>query len=428
MVDKDIIAATPEFRKRIIGVLIYTDWLTRYGCILLPEHFPIDAEKVLVAWINWHYKTYGYQPEDEAIQEGLITDDQDDALELWDSIDEEYFDDVSLDYVVDKALEFAQVQAMKVAILQSVDALQEGEVYKPLELVREAQQVGKDLLDLGADLIDDAEDWVYEELHGKRFPTGITPLDNTLGGGLVAGEYGLIMAPPGRGKSTMLVNIGYGLAGLVGAANVLHLTYEMPAQKVLKRYALRVANVRFTRGEGSEARYIKDLRETAKSRLRGRLRVIRPTDYTVDGIRRLIDSLDAEGWPTEALIVDYPDLMRPVRQRKELRFELADIARDLREIGVEYEMPVWGGTQAGRQSIYKDIIHIGDIAEAIEKAAIADVVLSICQTREEEGLGHGRLFLAKVRDAEDHWAIPINLNFGAQAITPRQGLDAIIQR
>lgn len=426
MADKDIVASTPDFRDRIVGALIYTDWMVRFGPILVGDHFPTTGEKAVVNWINWYYSEYGHPPDIQELYEGMVIEDNPDGQELVDRLIE--LDDASLDYAVDKALEFAKVQAMKVAILQAVDALQEGDVYKPLELVREAQQVGKDLLDLGADLIDDAEDWVYEELHGKRFPTGITPLDDTLGGGLVAGEYGLIMAPPGRGKSTMLINIGYGLAGLVGAANVLHLTYEMPAQKVLKRYALRVARVQLRRGEGNEARYIKDLRETARSRLRGRLRVIRPSDHTVDGIRRLIDSLDAEGWPTEALIVDYPDLMRPIRQRKELRFELADIARDLREIGVDYEMPVWGGTQAGRQAIYKEIVHIGDIAEAIEKAAIADVVLSICQTREEEGLGHGRLFLAKVRDAEDHWSIPVNVNFKAQAITPRQGLDVHLDK
>lgn len=421
----DNIAHTPEFRQRIIAMLLYTDWLVRYGPILKPEHFPVQSEKSLVGWINDYYSKYKDAPYDDELQEGILRelDDEDalDATNLLKSVSRHK--EESAEHIADKAMEFAQTQAMKIAILESVDCIKDGDLSTPLRLVKDAQRVGQDRLSLGLELVDDAEDWVYDELHGRRFPTGLPQLDGVIGGGLVGGEYGLVMAPPGRGKSTLLINIGYGMAGLTGAANVLSLTYEMPASKYLKRYALRVAGITLSRGHGDEKRYISSLRARAKQRLRGKLRVRKPDDYSVDGIRRLIDALAAENWTTEALIVDYPDLMAPMRKRRELRFELADIARDLRALGVEYGMPVWGATQAGRQAIYKEVITLADVAEAIEKTAIADVVVSICQTREEEKLGHGRLFMAKIRDGEDKFIVPVTINFGQQAITPRHGLD-----
>jgi hypothetical protein len=46
----------------------------------------------------------------------------------------------------------------------------------------------------------------------------------------------------------------------------------------------------------------------------------------------------------------------------------------------------------------KEIITIQDIAEDIGKAAIADVIIALCQTRDEEQMNQCRLFMAKVRD------------------------------
>ena len=45
------------------------------------------------------------------------------------------------------------------------------------------------------------------------------------------------------------------------------------------------------------------------------------------------------------------------------------------------------------------------MAESIEKANVADVVLSLSQTRDEEKLNTGRLFAAKIRDGQSNiWA------------------------
>jgi len=376
---------------------------------MLPEYFPLDEEKEVVKWINWYYDEYKCIPSDADIQQGL------NGNEMLSALDNVL--DADLQYAADVAVEFARTQAMKLAILASVDDVEQNKLANIRSRVEEALAVGCDRLDLGWELVADADQWVYDEKHGRRYPTGWPMVDAILGGGLVGGEYGLIMAPTGMGKTTALINIGCAMAGLVGAANVLHVTCEMPKQKVLKRYAIRVG-ARLNR-DMPELRFRRMLEKKAASKLRARLRVADPV-RKVEAIRRLIDNLAADGFETGALIVDYADRMIPARKRNDLRFELADITQDLRQLGIDYDMPVWSATQAGRQALYKEVVTVSDIAEAIEKATIADVIIALCQTRDEEKMGHGRLFMAKVRDAKGKGIIPIKLDFENQAITQRR--------
>lgn len=411
--DADVIAASPDFRKAILALLLETDWLARFGTILLPEHFPTDDEQALVTKLNWYYTKYHKPPTYNALRQ-LIPD----HCELIGDVSTVEARDI--EYAADVALDFAQVQAMKIAILQSVDDIKKGDLHRPLDRVKEAQRVGQDCTDLGLELIADMDTWVGEELHGKRVPTGWAMLDNILGGGLAGGEFGMVMAPPGMGKTTMLVNIGYGAAGLVGATNALHVTLEVSVEQLLARYAARVAGVRLDREDDcmNEKQFKMALAKTAKQRLRGRLRAV-SDKWHVEDIRATIDNLAVEGFHTGLLIVDYPDLMMPTRHREEKRFELADICRELRQLGGDYDIPVWGATQSTRESFYKEAITTASIAEAIEKAAVVDVLVALCQTKEEEELKQGRLFTAKVRRRKSHDFIPVKINFEHQAISSK---------
>lgn len=406
----DIIKADYVFRCKILSVLLHTDWLARYGLVIIPEFFPTDNERDFVTWLNKYYTTYRNPPGEDAIYHGFgeceLVEDVLDA------------DDADLQYVCDIALDFAKVQSMKIAILQSVDDIQDGDLHKPAERVRDALKVGDDQLDMGLDLISDIDDWVYDELHGRRVPTGWPNLDNVLGGGLVPGEYGLVMAPPGKGKTTALVNIGYNAAGLIGSANVLHISHEMPASKVLKRYGALVSGVRLSRGDAPDG-FIERFQRMAKAKLKAKIRVKHMANCSVLDIARLIDSLISEGFKPDLLIDDYPDLMRATTRRNEKRFELAEISRELRDLGNEYDMVVWGATQSGRHTFNKPVISQQDVAEAIEKVAIADILLALCQTKDEEQLGQGRLFVPKIRDAESNLFIPVKVNFKLQSIVQR---------
>jgi len=405
MIAPEVIQASEEFRSSIISALLQTDWLQRYGQILQPEHFQTKDEQTVVRAILEYYDQYHAIPSELELQH-LLGDQK---------VERYYnFTDQQIIFAADQALDFAKQEAMRIAILRSAEALQKGDMELPMTLVREALAVGADSLELGQDLVEDVTDWLYEEYRGRRYPTGWQSIDNILDGGLSAGEYGLIMAPPNSGKTSALINIGYGLAGLVGGCNVLHITLEMAQSKILKRYATRMTGLQIRR-DNQDAEMVEQIRATAMKRLRGKLRVIYLQDKRVQTIRTVIDNLKIEGFNTEALIVDYADLLH-TKRRSDRRFELEDISRDLRDMGNEYQIPVWSATQAGRQAFTKETITMADVAEAIGKAAIADVIISLCQTKDEKTAGTGRLFLAKMRDGEAGKEIPVAINFAKQTI------------
>ena len=93
--------------------------------------------------------------------------------------------------------------------MQSVQKIIDGgefENYDTLEeLVREALLVGsKDtsMMDVFSDM-----DQVLEEDYRHPVPMGIPGIDRLLKGGLAKGEIGVILAPTGVGKSTVLTTI-----------------------------------------------------------------------------------------------------------------------------------------------------------------------------------------------------------------------------
>ena len=414
--DIAVIQADPEFRKRVLALLLQSDWVQHYGPIIKPEFFDSNDEQAIVNAANDFCGKYHRTPDQVELHSLLSSN----VL-----IDEIYNIDTScLQYVADVSLDFCKVQAMKLAILQSVDDIKKGDLEAPIRRTKEALQVGTDLYDLGTDVIADAKDWVYGELHGFRYPTGWMQVNQWLEGGMSGGEQGIILAPTGAGKTTALINIGYALAGLICGVNVLHIGLESSKQRVLARYAARITGVRLSRTDESitEKQFIELLSKKGKQTLRGRLRVQFPQDRTLSGIRRTIDSCNDSGFVVGALIVDYMALLDPPVRRKERRFELEDLSRGLTGLGVDYSMPVWTGAQAGRQALSKAIISTEDIAEAISVAGVADTILAICQTKDERQIGRGRIYGAKVRSGEGGHEAPVKIDFTKQLIVDDMGL------
>jgi replicative DNA helicase len=111
-----------------------------------------------------------------------------------------------------------------------------------------------------------------------------------------------------------------------------------------------------------------------------------------------LERLAAEGYPPDLIIDDYPDLLIPARNRKEKRFELSANFEGLRRLANKWGVPAWAASQVGRKAYTKEVITEADVAEDIGKINISDVVLAICQTKDEADEDRCRLFLAKVRD------------------------------
>lgn len=230
----------------------------------------------------------------------------------------------------------------------------------------------------------------------KRLATGLSSeLDIHLKGGLGQGELGFILAPPGRGKTLALVNIG--ASALRHGKKVLHLTLEIKARIVAKRYDCALTD--------SSVEDILDNPDLLRNRLKeiqetGAKLVIKDYSYMHCGIADLhgvLEEYKGDGEKFDLVIVDYADLMIPPQHYKDTRHEVAKIYEELRIIAGEYNIPVWTASQSNRASLSKRVVKMDDIAEAFSKANIADLIIALCQTEDEKQSKTMRLFVAKTR-------------------------------
>lgn len=310
------------------------------------------------------------------------------------------------EYIKENLVQFGRRAALEHAILESVEDIEKGtEDFEPIrERITNAIRVGEDISDLGVDYFETAGERMAQYATGtdgvKRVPTGLAGFDRIMKGGLGTGELGVIIAPPNRGKSFGLINIGAG--ALLEGYNVVHYTLEMPEKQVSKRYDNRLVKKDFNYLKDNGDKVLTALMNIHKHN-KGKLFVkkYRSNECTVDTIRSHLTRLKLEkGFVPDVIIIDYGDLVQARRSYSDKRFELESVYLDLRDLGDEFQCPVWTASQTNRGGLDKKVITIGDLAEAFNKANIADFMVAICQTTEEKTDGQLRWHVAKQRDGE----------------------------
>lgn len=382
-----------DFRLKIISLMLDRTWMSMYGTtVIQPSFFEMDDEEAIAKVVISYWNKYKSCPTSVTdLKVMLDTPDYNKVLEQLYTIPPS-----EKKLAGDKAIQWAKEQAAKIAIMDSVDDVKKGELQKTIVRMKEALRVGDNIQESGIDVVRDADRWLYE-LWVHKIRTGWYHIDSLLEGGLGSGELGIILAPMNAGKSMSLINIGFGAASIGSGANVVHFTHEMSQEVTAKRYAARLT-FKFPSRDGNLEDYEEEMKRAAARILVGKVKVIGMRNTTIDGIDAQIERLIDEGFKPDLIIDDYPDLVSSTRRYTEKRFELSEVYKEFRDLGGKYQIPVWGASQSGRSSLSKEIITIQDIAEDIGKAAIADVIIALCQTREEEQMNKCRLFMAKVRD------------------------------
>lgn len=383
-----------EFRLKILGLCLDDAWMAKYGdAILSPTYFEKDDEIAFSTAVLKYRKSYGKSPTDPVDVIALCNGNY--AVFINDMYELAETEDLSL--AADVAIQFARDQAAKIAILESVDDVRAGRIQIAIDRMVAALKVGEDLTSPGLDPIADIDLWLYD-YWSEKVRTGWTHIDNILQGGILPGEEGIILGPPNRGKSMALINIGYSAASIGSGRNVVHFTHEMSKEQVAKRYAARMI-FRFPNSNDDLDAYAEEVITAARKLLVGNIRII-GGKKTTSQIEAHLNQLEGEGFEVGMIIDDYLDHVVPPRQYSERRFELSAIYDWFRELCEQKHVPGWSASQAGRDSLSKEIITIQNIAEDIGKANIADVIIALCQTRDEEEAELCRLFMAKVRDGE----------------------------
>lgn len=406
-----------RFQKHILAVMCrHPSFAMRYRTALSDKYFPSPLHAAVVKVLLDQADTYKKIPTEATLfqcaSEVVGKDKQDGLVTLFDTI---YADDITdADAVMAKTVEFGQTQALCDAVLRSADRMDKGDRAAVKSLIATALQVGEDLLSTGTSFHGTLEKRATgafdHELAMQMIPTGIHHLDFVMHGGLGRGELGVVVAPPGRGKTSTLINFGYG--ALLAGYNVVHYTLEMKETRVLKRYDARLAGAYNKVKWDDVSTYAAELARRAAKHIKGDL-IVKEYGTRKAGVSSLyahLSLLVAQGFRPDLTVIDYADIMKPERRLGEFRHEQAGIYEDLRGIASEFNCAVWTASQAGKMSLDKATVTMADFAESFEKAAIVDAAVGLCQTQSEKAKGICRLFGAKFRDTEDGMTIACNID------------------
>lgn len=295
--------------------------------------------------------------------------------------------------------------AVRGALDEAIKHYGRGDVDAAVNEVVRADAVGKVLdVDLGSDyaltlakrtkMRKNPADQVY------RHPTGIPDLDRVIAGGLAAGELGVVLGATGSGKTMALAQ--FAAAEIVLGGVVAYYTLEVSDATINDRIDANLA--------GMAIDSLRMQPDEAHKRISGRLgdgtmickkfpAVLTTASDIRAHLREARSSLSLE--PT-LVIVDYGDILGPSPSANSARHdnryeELGGVYAELSALAAEWNVPVWTASQARREALTKRVVSMVDIAESFKKCHVADLVIALCRTPEEQADDKIRFYIAKAR-------------------------------
>jgi len=198
------------FQSKVIAAMLHSpEFLNQSFDIISPSYFEEEPSQWIVKTTMQYFHDYKRLPTMEVFKVEL-KDVRDDTLKagVVDSLRTVYqrIDDSDLQYVRDSFLDFARNQTLKTAILKSVDVLQTGDYGKIKTIIDSALRAGQPK-NVGHDWKRDIDLRLVKSAR-ECVSTGWDIIDSLTGGGLAAGELGVIAAPSGIGKSWALATLG----------------------------------------------------------------------------------------------------------------------------------------------------------------------------------------------------------------------------
>ena len=304
------------------------------------------------------------------------------------------------EHIKEVALDFCKKQKLKGAMLKCVGLIRSSSYDEISKTINDALKLGSDN-NFGYDYLADFEER-FQIKARNPVSTGWDLIDKITRGGLGAGELGVVIAPTGVGKSMALVHLG--AEAVSSGLTVVHYTLELADTVVATRYDSVITGIPI-----NEIYSYKNKVHEFVQEVEGKLIVKEyPTKTaTTQMIKNHVDRLIRRGINPDMVIVDYGDLLRPIKDQREKRIELESIYEELRSIAQIYEVPVWTASQTNRTGLNAEVITMESISEAFNKCFVADFICTMSRTVEDKNNNEGRMFIAKNRSGPDGMVFPM---------------------
>ena len=372
--------------------------------VLESKFFDNNSFKFIMENVKELYKSYNKIPDYNTLAQKIMAEggNKDSSKVHVDTLEAIKNNESQIEYVKDTALNFCKQQNLKRELksVQSIIESGEFEAYNKIEeIIQKALQVGISN-DETTDVFHDI-DGALEQDFRHPLPTGIVGIDNLLKGGLGIGELGVVLAPTGTGKTTLLTkfantayNLGY---------NVVQIFFEdNPGNIKRKHYTIWSEIAPDQQPEFKDM--VKEKVEEAQTRSKGSLKLLKlaSDNVTVSEIKNKIRKMNSDGIKVDLLVLDYVDCISSDKSTngEEWKGE-GSVMRSLESMTGEFGMAIWTATQGNRESISSEVVTGDQMGGSIKKAQIAHVIISIGKTLEQKEHNLATLTLLKSRIGKD---------------------------
>jgi replicative DNA helicase len=385
-------------------IIVDKDFARSIIDVLEPSYFENKYFKLIIQMVKEYYSKYEYVPTFDTLEQITKSEFQQEMASkiILDTLSK--VKDAPLeggDFVQEKALKFCKQQELQKAITRAQKVIDGGEFesYDKLEtLVREALQVGEredGMSDVFANL-----DEVLNEDYRHPIPMGIPGIDRLLKGGLAKGEIGVVLAPTGVGKSTLLTKISNHAFNL--GYNVLQIFFEDNPKIIQRKHFTLWTKIHpddLSNKKDEVMVKVKDIKETMPNKLI--LKKLPSDTMTMLQIKNQIRKMVADGIKIDMVLLDYIDCVVPDKNLGDEWKSEGSVMRAFEAMCHEMNIVGWTATQGNRSSISSEVVTTDQMGGSIKKAQVGHVIISVAKTLQQKEMKLATIAITKSRIGDD---------------------------
>lgn len=388
----------------INNILLDNEFANSIIDVIEQKYFDNQYFKLIIQMIKEYYHKYEHTPSYntlEQIAKSEITSDiaRKVVIDTLQNIKDTSNDGDS--FVQEKALKFCKQQELKKVMQKAQTIIDKGdfESYDMVEeMVREALQVGE--TDMGTSDVFFNLDEVLQDDYRHPVPMGIVGIDNLLKGGLAKGEIGVILAPTGVGKTTILSKIANNAFNL--GYNVLQIFFEDNPKIIQRKHFTMWTQIppdQLSEHKDKVLGKVREIKETVTNKLI--LKKLPSDSLNISQIKNQIRKMIAEGFKIDLVVLDYIDCINPDKVLGDEWKSEGSVMRGFESLCHELNIVGWTATQGNRSSISSDVVTTDQMGGSIKKAQVGHVIISVAKTLQQKEMNLATIAITKSRIGKD---------------------------
>ena len=396
-----------KFQSELINQILHPankKFSDRIIDIVHAKYFDNEYFRLIVAQIKDYYEKYEKIPAMDTLETIL-------KMEIKDKVTQDYVFEMlkeirdlaveDWEFVQSKALNFCRQQELKKANEKINKIVDNGEFdnYETCaEILREALSVGAEKDD-GTSITENIEA-VLEKNFRHPIPTGINGIDNLTEGGLSIGELGVILAPYGVGKTTILTKIAN--SAYNQGYNVLQIVFEDMPDVIKRKHLACWSGIDLNDLTERKEDVLSKHKEVTSNRTNDlRIRKFSSEGVTMQTIKSFVRHEISTGFKPDMIVLDYIDCVESTKQYSDEWSGEGNVMRGFESMLSEFSLVGWTAVQGNRSSISADVVTGDQMGGSIKKAQIGHFIMSIARTLPQKESGRATIAVLKSRFGRD---------------------------